>query len=85
MKIYVNLYKTQNPDGWGASIARPIKPKGAKVEIAQGESEVYPNKEAAWNSIQKGVKKLDYEVDEIYFNHKKVNDYNDLESKMNAL
>ena len=59
MKIYVNLYQTQNPDGWAASIARAYVPKGSKNEIAQGESIIYPNKEAAWNSVQKDAKKLD--------------------------
>jgi hypothetical protein len=85
MKIHVNLHQSQNPDGWCASIARVHKPKGAKVEISQGESIVYPNKDAAWNSIQNGVKKLDYENDEIYFNTKKVENYDDLESKVDDI
>ena len=85
MKIYVNLYQTEKPDGWAASIARPYTKKGAKTEVAIGESVIYASKDVAWKSIQKDTKNLDYENDDIYFNHKKVKDYADLESKVNDL
>jgi hypothetical protein len=85
MKVHVSLNETKNPDGWCASIAIARVPKGSKNEITMGESEVYPNKEAAWNSIQKSALKLDYENDDIYLNTKKVKDYNDLETKVDTL
>lgn len=85
MKIQVNLHESTNPDGWCASIARVNAPKGAKIEISMGESEIYTSKEAAWGSIQKNAEKLDYENDEIKLNLKKVKDYADLKSKVDAL
>lgn len=85
MKVHVSLHQTKNPDGWCASIAIARASKEAKNEVAIGESEIYPNKEAAWNSIQKSAQKLDYENDEIYLNAKKVKDYNDLQTKIDAL
>ena len=85
MKIFVNLNQTQNSDGWTASIARSYASKGAKSEVAIGESEVYPSKETAWNSIKKEVQDLDYNKDEIYFNNKKVDGYDTLEGKVDVL
>ena len=85
MKIHVNVNQTTNPDGWTASVARSYAPKGAKSAVAIGESEIYPNKEAAWNTIKKTAKDLEYDNDEIYLNGKKVSDYDDLESKVDAL
>lgn len=83
MKVHVNLKQTTDPDGWTASVA--IARKAGDKEISMGESLVYPNKDAAWSSIQKEVKSLDYDNDEISFNHKKVNDYSDLESRISKL
>ncbi|HNY37224.1 MAG TPA: hypothetical protein PKI73_04480 [Petrotogaceae bacterium] len=85
MKVHVSLHQTKEPDGWCASIATARASKGAKNEVAIGESEIYPDKEAAWNSIQKSAQKLDYANDEIYLNAKKVKDYSDLETKVGAL
>jgi hypothetical protein len=50
-----------------------------------GESLTYPNKDVAWNSIRNEAKKLDYENDEVLFNRKPVNNYIDLENKVNIL
>ncbi len=85
MKIQVNLYKTKKPDGWAASIASYSTKKGAPNEVAIGESIIFADKAAAWKSIQKEAKDLDYENDEVHFNHKKVSDYADLLSEVDSL
>jgi hypothetical protein len=85
MKIHVSVNQTKDPDGWTASVARSYAPKGAKSAVAIGESEIYPTKEGAWNTIKKDAKNLEYDNDEIYLNGKKVSDYDDLESKVDAL
>ena len=83
MRIHVDLHQTENPDGWFAAVA--LTRKAGKNEIALGESIIYQNRETAWNSIQKEVQGLDYENDEIFFNHKPVKDYNELEKLLEAL
>jgi hypothetical protein len=83
MEIHVNLHQSKNPEGWSASIAT-ARVVGDK-KISMGESMLYPNKEAAWKSIQREAQNLDYENDEVLFNQKAVNDYNDLVSKVSEL
>lgn len=85
MKIHVNLHQTHEPDGWAASIARSYVPRGSKNEMATGESEIYPNKESAWNTIKKDAKNLEYENNDVYLNGRKIIDYDDLERKVDAL
>ena len=83
MKKHVDLHQSKDPVGWSASIATDRKAGDKKISM--GESIIYKNKEAAWKSIQKQVQKLDYENDEILFNHQRVNSYSELESMVGAL
>lgn len=85
MNIHVNVTQTKNPNGWTASIARSYAPQGANSAVAIGESAIYPSKNAAWDTIKIDAKRLDFKNDDVYLNHKKVNDYNDLEIKVAAL
>lgn len=78
-KYFVNLTHNQTPvEGWTASVARAYTAKNAPNEVAIGESIIYPSKENAWESIQSHVQKLDYEQDEIWFNHRPVRSYEEV-------
>ena len=72
-------------EGWTATVAKQFAPKGAKSAVALGESEIYTTKQQAWTSIQKRVGKLDFENDEVSFNHEKVNSYEKVQQKVAEL
>jgi len=78
-KYFVNLTHNQTPvEGWTVSVARAYTVKNAPNAVAIGESIIYPSREKAWESIQAGVEKLDYEHDEIMFNNRPVESYEEV-------
>ena len=80
-KIFTNLAQVTGDfsNGWTASIAISHGGQNGQNEIAIGESIIYSNKEQAWDSIKKGVVKLDFEKSEIYFNNKRVQSFKEAE------
>jgi hypothetical protein len=91
MKIFINLDQINikmrgiNSSGWSASIGRESGTPGGKSKIAWGESSIYPTKDVAWQSIGVNAEGLDFDVDEVYFNHSQVNTFEDVQKAVAAL
>ncbi|MEM1406297.1 MAG: hypothetical protein AAGG59_05940 [Bacteroidota bacterium] len=86
-RYYVTLFDRSDKkmQGWFATVSKTFRPEGAANTLAQGESVLYPNKEAAWQSIQKRVEELDYDNDEVIFNAKPVDSYDSVLSMVKKL
>lgn len=86
-KIFINLNQTSGgiiPNGWTASVAIAYGGKGQN-KVAIGESIIYNTKQQAWDSIRKDAENLDYETDEIFFNYKRVEKFESVEQKVQAI
>ncbi|ELR68981.1 hypothetical protein C900_05539 [Fulvivirga imtechensis AK7] len=84
-QITVRKSSVGSAGGWIATVAKQYAPKGAKSSVALGESEIYATKQEAWTSIQKRVEKLDFEGNEVHFNSEKINSYEEVQQKVEAL
>jgi hypothetical protein len=86
-KVFINLHQTTGgiiPNGWTASVAIAHGTPGQN-QIAIGESIIYSTKQQAWDSITNRAKNLDYEVDEIFFNYQRVDNFATVEQMVHVV
>lgn len=86
-QVFINLNQTTGgitPNGWTASFTSAHGAPGQN-KVTIGESIIYNTKQQAWDSIRNRAENLDYEVDEIFFNHQRVDSFATVEQMVNAM